>query len=180
MILKHGGTMYVDGGDPGAQGLDRTLESLSEVSPTVYFNLPLGYAALLPHLRRDPSLRETFFSRLQVLFSAGAPMPAETAAALRDMAEGCKRDPVQILSAWGATETSPLATDCHFEEHAEGAIGLRRGAHRTQARRGQRRAQGDPRARRLHLARLLEVAGDGPADVRRGGLLPLGRRRGAR
>ncbi|MCS6763107.1 MAG: AMP-binding protein [Candidatus Protistobacter heckmanni] len=113
MILKHGGTMYVDGGDPGAQGLDRTLESLSEVRPTVYFNLPLGYAALLPHLRRDPCLHETFFSRLQVLFSAGAPMPAETAAALRDMAEGCKCDPVQILSAWGGRRSRrwrPTAT----------------------------------------------------------------------
>ena len=33
--------------------IEQTVRNLGEVSPTIYFNVPAGYAALLPFLERD-------------------------------------------------------------------------------------------------------------------------------
>ena len=36
----------------------------ARVAPTIYFNVPAGYDALLPFLERDAELRARFFERL--------------------------------------------------------------------------------------------------------------------
>ena len=55
----------------------RTVAALRDVSPTVYFNVPAGYALLAPRARgATATLAETFFSRLRFMFYAGAALPA--------------------------------------------------------------------------------------------------------
>ena len=41
----------------GAGVIDQTVANLRDVSPTTYFNVPTGFAALLPHLENDDDLR---------------------------------------------------------------------------------------------------------------------------
>src|SRR5947208_7958901 len=61
LTLFNGGSMYLDEGKPTPSGIAQTLRNLREISPTVYFNVPKGYEALLPYLRDDKRLREKFF-----------------------------------------------------------------------------------------------------------------------
>ena len=75
MMLRHGGSLYIDEGKPVPALIDRTVANLREISPTVYFNVPRGYAALVDHLEKDEALRQKFFARLDLLFYAAAALP---------------------------------------------------------------------------------------------------------
>ena len=75
MMLRNGGTLYIDEGKPVPALIGRTVANLREVSPTVYFNVPRGYAALLDHLEKDEALQRKFFARLDLLFYAAAALP---------------------------------------------------------------------------------------------------------
>jgi feruloyl-CoA synthase len=45
LVLRHAGTLYIDDGRPLPHLVDATVRNLTEVSPTIYFNVPAGYAA---------------------------------------------------------------------------------------------------------------------------------------
>ena len=72
MVLTYGGSLYIDDGNPTTPGVPKTARNLREIAPTIYFNVPKGYEALIAHFRADEVLRRNFFSRLKVLFYAGA------------------------------------------------------------------------------------------------------------
>ena len=55
-----------------AAQIEETVRNLREIAPTFYFNVPKGYEALVPWLRRDRQLRESFFSRVRFFQYAGA------------------------------------------------------------------------------------------------------------
>ena len=76
LVLRHAGTLYIDGGKPVPGLIDETVRNLGEVSPTVYFNVPAGYAAL-PFLERDETLARSFFGKLRLIFYAGAALPQD-------------------------------------------------------------------------------------------------------
>src|SRR5258705_10942593 len=52
MVLRNGGTLYIDEGKPVPGLVERSLANLRAVSPTLYFNVPLGVALLVEHLER--------------------------------------------------------------------------------------------------------------------------------
>jgi len=59
---------------------------------------------------------EGFFSEVKFAFYAGAALPQNLWDALEQLSiETVGRAPLPMVSAWGSTETSPLATDCHFQ-----------------------------------------------------------------
>lgn len=125
MVLTHGGTLIVDAGRPTEAGIGKTIENLREVSPTMYFNVPRGFEVLAPHLEKDEALNRAFFRDLDVLFYAAASLPNalwERYEALAIKAKGSLA--TTMLSAWGSTETSPLATTVHFPIRRAGVIGL--------------------------------------------------------
>jgi feruloyl-CoA synthase len=119
MVLRNGGTLYIDGGKPVPGLVETTVRNLKEVPSTIYFNVPRGYDLLLPFLEKDAELRQTFFRDLQALFYAAAALPQN----LWDRLKKLKPD-LTMLSAWGSTETSPLATSVHFKMERPGVIGL--------------------------------------------------------
>ncbi|TMH99415.1 MAG: feruloyl-CoA synthase [Betaproteobacteria bacterium] len=119
LLLRNGGTLYIDGGKPAPGLAEITARNLKEIAPTLYFNVPRGYDLLLPFLEKDAELRRNFFSQLDVLFYAAAALPQN----LWDRIKAFKPD-VVMLSAWGSTETSPLATSVHFHMERPGVIGL--------------------------------------------------------
>ena len=123
LVLRNGGTMYVDGGKPVPGLVDTTAHNLREVSPTLYFNVPRGYDLLLPFLEKDAGLRRNFFRDLGVLFYAAAALPQNLWDRLKLLATTEGRAPA-MLSAWGSTETAPLATSVHFPMQRAGVIGL--------------------------------------------------------
>ena len=77
LILKRGGTMYIDAGRPAPPLIPITVRNLTEIAPTIYFNVPAGYGALLPFLERDEELRARFFERLDLIFYAAAALPQD-------------------------------------------------------------------------------------------------------
>ena len=124
MVLRWGGAVYIDDGKPTPALLERTVKNLKEVSPTMYFNVPRAYDMLVPLLREDAALRESFFRRLKFLFYAGAALPHHLWSALEDLSEAATGKKVMIVSSWGSTETAPMATDCHFDAIGPGVIGV--------------------------------------------------------
>ena len=123
LVLRNGGTMYVDGGKPVPGLVETTARNLKEVAPTLYFNVPRGYDLLLPFLEKDAELRRNFFRDLGVLFYAAAALPQNLWDRLKLLATTEGRAPA-MLSAWGSTETAPLATSVHFPMQRAGVIGL--------------------------------------------------------
>jgi feruloyl-CoA synthase len=63
LVLRNGGTLYVDGGKPVPGLVETTVANLREIAPTMYFNVPRGFDLLLPFLEKDEALRQNFFQR---------------------------------------------------------------------------------------------------------------------
>ena len=124
LALFNGGTIHIDDGRPVPPLFPRTLAALNEVPPTLYFNVPAGYALLAPALENDPALAERFFSRLRFMFYAAAALPETLATRLRALASEHADHEVQLTSSWGTTETSPAATTAHFPDLPIGYIGV--------------------------------------------------------
>lgn len=118
------GTMYIDGGKPAPGLAEITVRNITEVSPTTYFNVPAGYSAILPHLERDEQLAKKFFSRLQMIFYAGASLPKDLWERLENLAIKSTGARVPMTTAWGTTETSPLSLMQHFFADGPGVIGV--------------------------------------------------------
>jgi feruloyl-CoA synthase len=124
MVLRNGGTLYVDGGKPVPGLVETTARNLREVAPTLYFNVPRGYDLLLPLLETDAELRRNFFKDLEVLFYAAAALPLNLWQRIEKLARAETGGKLAMLSAWGSTETAPLATSVHFLMERPGVIGL--------------------------------------------------------
>lgn len=124
LILAQGGTLYIDAGKPAPGLFDTSIANLRDVSPTLYLNVPRGYDMLVPILRADAALRASFFSRLQLIFYAAAALPQHLWEALQELSIQELGYVVPMVSGWGSTETSPMATDCHFKADKSGVIGL--------------------------------------------------------
>ena len=124
LILQQAGTLYIDAGKPVPALIGQTVANLRDVAPTAYFNVPAGYGALLPHLEKDDALARHFFSRLRLLFYAGATLPQDMWDRLETLAVRITGYRIPTTSSWGTTETSPLATSAHMLIERAGVIGL--------------------------------------------------------
>jgi feruloyl-CoA synthase len=124
MVLVNGGSLYIDDGNPTPLGAQKTARNLREIAPTIYFNVPKGYEALVPYFRADETLRKNFFSRLKVLFYAGAGLNQTTWDDLTQLAIETTGERIIFLSSLGSTETSPLALACCWDFDRPGNIGL--------------------------------------------------------
>lgn len=124
MVLVNGGSLYIDDGNPTPPGVPKTVRNLRDIAPTIYFNVPKGYEALIPHLRTDDALRRNFFSRLKVLFYAGAGLNQTTRDEIDKIAIATTGERIIFLSSLGSTETAPLALACTFDFARPGNIGL--------------------------------------------------------
>jgi len=110
MVLRGGGTLYIDDGRPVPGAFAATLRNLREIAPVLAFNVPVGWALLCDALEDDPELAARFFSKLRLISNAGASLPDTTRARLQALMLRHASAPVPIVSSWGATETAPLAT----------------------------------------------------------------------
>jgi feruloyl-CoA synthase len=49
LVLRNGGTMYIDDGKPTADGVAETVANLREISPTAIYTVPKGLEVLVQH-----------------------------------------------------------------------------------------------------------------------------------
>jgi len=122
--LYNGGTFYIDDGRPGLDSFRETLRNLREISTTVFFNVPKAYEGLLPALRSDRELRETFFRRLKLLFYAAAGLSQPMWDAYRTLAQEACGERIIMVTGLGATETAPMAIQTTWETDHAGVIGI--------------------------------------------------------
>lgn len=124
MILKNGGTLYVDEGKPAPGLIEKTVANLREISPTMYFNVPRGFDMLIAYLEQDAALCQRFFANLDMIFYAAAALPQNSWQRLEALSIKARGRATTMLSAWGATETAPMVTNVHFHIDHAGVIGL--------------------------------------------------------
>ena len=124
LVITNGGSLYIDDGNPTPPGVPKTVRNLREIAPTIYFNVPKGFEALAAEFRADPALRDNFFSRLKVLFYAGAALSQQSWDALEALAVEATGERVIFVSSLGSTETAPAALACTWDAGLPGNIGV--------------------------------------------------------
>lgn len=123
MVLTNGGTLWIDDGRPAPGLVERTVRNLADARPTIYLNVPAGYAALLPHLERDPAAAQAFLSRLRLGFFAAAALPQQLWDRLQKLSAE-HGGSMQMTTSWGLTETAPAATSAHFPITRSDSLGV--------------------------------------------------------
>ncbi len=124
LVLFNGGTLYIDEGRPLPGAIEITVRNLRDVAPTWYFNVPKGFEALLPYLREDRALRQNFFSRLDILWFAGAAIAQHVLEGMQQLAWETCGERILFLTSLGATETAPFAIVRTWETENAANIGL--------------------------------------------------------
>jgi feruloyl-CoA synthase len=124
LVLRNGGTLYIDRGRPAPGLIETTIANLADISPTLWFNVPRGFDQAVALLEADERAAAAVFARLELVFYAAAALGPATRARLERVAARAGRPDVFFTSAWGSTETSPLATSAHFATETTGNLGL--------------------------------------------------------
>jgi feruloyl-CoA synthase len=124
LVLDNGGSLYIDEGKPLPGLVEATVRNLGEIAPTIYFNVPKGFEMLLSYLRNDRALRETFFSRLKILFYAGAGLAQHVIDGFTELAVNTTGERILFMSSLGSTETAPAALSCNWQSQRAGNIGV--------------------------------------------------------
>lgn len=124
MVLRNGGSLYIDRGKPAPGGIDVTIANIKDVRPTLCFNVPRGFDMLAEAMRADETLRTTFFETVKLIFYAGAALPQNVWQALEALSLETTGAVTPMVGSWGTTETAPMATDCHFQASRSGNIGI--------------------------------------------------------
>ncbi|GGB85098.1 feruloyl-CoA synthase [Marinobacterium zhoushanense] len=123
LVLRNGGTLYIDNGKPVPGLMDQSIRNLKEIKPNLYFNVPKGFEVLLGYLREDEELKRGFFGSLDMLFYAAAALPGPIWDELKQMCAETGND-VFFTTSWGATETAPANTNVHWRLERAGNIGV--------------------------------------------------------
>jgi feruloyl-CoA synthase len=124
IVLYNGGTLYIDDGRPTPEGFATTLANLREIATTAYFNVPRGYDLLVPALRADAAFCRHFFSRVRMLFCAGAALRQQVADDLDAAARDARGERIPLVTGLGATESAPFALCAGDSDFTGGRIGV--------------------------------------------------------
>ncbi len=124
MVLYNGGTFYIDSGRPTPKAFAQTLQNIMDVSPTWYFNVPVGFEMLCEAMEKDAGLAAHFYKNLKVLFYAGAGISTPTWRKLEELAVRTIGARILMTTGLGSTETAPFATFCATDQPGPGNIGV--------------------------------------------------------
>src|SRR5580698_2810607 len=124
LIIYNGGTLYIDDGRPVPGAFEETVRNLREISTTFFLNVPRGFECLVPYLRDDKQLRERFFSRLKLMWYAGASLSQPVWDELDALSIETTGERVLMLTGLGSTETAPFAFAPRKEVERAGMVGI--------------------------------------------------------
>ena len=123
IVLRNGGTMYIDGGRPTPDRLNITVANLIDVQPTMAFNVPAGWARLVEALEGAPEYAAKFFEHLRVAFYAGSALSNDVWDRLTTLIDEHAPAQVSMAAGWGMTETGPASVAVHMELDGPGIVG---------------------------------------------------------
>jgi feruloyl-CoA synthase len=124
VILRSGGTYYLDKGRPTPKEFDITIQNLKEIQPTFMQNVPLVYERLAHYLEEDEDFARHLFGKIDFMLYASAPMPAPVQERLDRLSSKAVGKRIPFISSLGATETAPACILCHWPSQAPGNLGL--------------------------------------------------------
>ncbi len=124
LVIYDGGTLYIDDGKPVPGQFEKSVRNLREIATTFYLNVPKGWEALLPYLRDDAGFRNHFFSRLSLMWYAGAGLSQSVWDELAELSVAACGDRVLMLTGLGSTETAPYALAGGYEVTGAGQVGV--------------------------------------------------------
>ncbi|WP_367109419.1 feruloyl-CoA synthase [uncultured Psychrobacter sp.] len=110
VAIYNGGAFYIDDGRPIAGSFDETIRNLKDISPSKYFNVPVGWAMLASALEDDKALRDNFFKNVDLFLFGGAGLSQELWQKLSDISYQHCGEKIRIMAGMGMTETAPSCT----------------------------------------------------------------------
>lgn len=119
-----GGALYVDWGAPVPGRMETMIRNLREVAPTQHTTVPAAWAALATALENDEAMARNFFSRLMVMAYGGAAMGQDLYERIQAVAVRTTGQRVSLSAGYGATETTPTASNVHWPSDRMGLLGL--------------------------------------------------------
>jgi feruloyl-CoA synthase len=123
-MLDWGGTLYICQGAPTPARLPAMIRNLKEIPTTQHTTVPQAWAALATALEQDEALAEVFFSRLTSMAYGGASMGQDIYERIQEVAVRVTGERISLSAGYGATETSPTASNVHWPNDRMGLIGL--------------------------------------------------------
>lgn len=123
-MLDWGGTLYICQGAPTPARLPEMIRNLKEIPTTQHTTVPQAWAALATALEQDDALAEVFFSRLTSMAYGGASMGQDIYERIQEVAVRVTGERISLSAGYGATETSPTASNVHWPNDKMGLIGL--------------------------------------------------------
>jgi feruloyl-CoA synthase len=124
LVLSNGGSFFIDEGRPLPGAIEATVRNLSEISPTVYYNVPRGFEMLLPYLEADKGLRRSLFARLQAFCYAGAALSPHVREGYERLGLETIGEIVPMVTSFGSTETGPSAISVTERAREPGVVGI--------------------------------------------------------
>ncbi len=124
LILRCGGTLYIDEGRPQPGRFEKTILNLREVQPTVFISIPLVYDMLVPYLEGDEEFCAHMLEKMEFLFYAAAPLPSSLWDRLEVLSVKARGRRLPFFSSLGSTETAPSSIFCNWPSQVSGNLGL--------------------------------------------------------
>ncbi len=124
LVIYDGGSLYIDDGKPVPGLFEKSIRNLREIATTFYLNVPKGWESLVPYLRADVEFRKHFFSRLSLMWYAGAGLSQTVWDELAELSIAACGERVLMLTGLGATETAPYALAGGYEVTGAGQVGV--------------------------------------------------------
>ena len=114
-MVWNGGAYHIDA-PPDPARVDDIAARIRAFPPSLHINVPFGLGLLVDRLAADPETRAAFFSRLEVIFFAGAAIDANLWARLHDAVAAGPHGPggaPSVLSGYGSTEAGSTICVAH-------------------------------------------------------------------
>ncbi len=108
LVLYHGGTLYINDGQPTPALIGETIRNLTEIAPTVYYDVPIGLEYIANAMKTNAALRKNLLSQLRMFFYAGAALAQPVWDSLYASEEEELGYRIPMTSGLGMTESAPF------------------------------------------------------------------------
>ncbi len=108
LVLYHGGTLYINDGKPTPALIGETIRNLTEIAPTVYYDVPIGLEYIANAMKTNAALRKNLLSQLRMFFYAGAALAQPVWDSLYASEEEELGYRIPMTSGLGMTESAPF------------------------------------------------------------------------
>ncbi|TAG26053.1 MAG: feruloyl-CoA synthase [Burkholderiales bacterium] len=108
LVIYHGGTFYINDGKPTPALIGETIRNLTEIAPTIYYDVPISFEMLATEMKTNAALRKNLLSRCRMFFYAGAALAQPIWDSLYESEEKELGYRIPMTSGLGMTESAPF------------------------------------------------------------------------